>query len=86
MLVDQLPVAGRSFEGGEPGGVQHALAATACELTAAAGGCERGGRADHPANEERTHTSDPIVVVHGAIVFLVGLILWGGGAILKFLQ
>ena len=86
MLVDQLPVAGRFFEGGEPGGVQHALAATACELATAARGCERGGRADHPANEERTHTSKPIVAVHGPIVFLAALILWGGGAILKCLQ
>jgi hypothetical protein len=45
--------------------VQHALAPAARKLATSAGGCERCGRADHPANEERTRTPEPIVAVHG---------------------
>jgi hypothetical protein len=70
LLFDQLAVAGRLFERGEPGRVQHALTSAACELTAAAGGCKGRGRADHASDEKRTRAPDSIVAVHGPSVFL----------------
>ena len=68
MRFDQLLVARGFFEGGEPGGVQHSLAAPARELAAAARGRECRGRADEPPDQEGTRTPEPVVAVHGTIV------------------
>jgi len=48
--------------------VQHALAAAARELAAAARSRECRGRADEPSDQEGTRTSEPVVAVHGTIV------------------
>src|SRR6266542_3596276 len=68
LLLDQLAVARRALEGGEPRGMEHALAAAAGELAAAARGGERSGGADEPPDQEGARTSEPVVAVHGTIV------------------
>src|SRR5205823_11788376 len=69
LRFDQLAVAGSALEGREARRVEDALPPAPRELAAATGGRERSRGADDAADQKGARTPEPIVAVHGTIVF-----------------